>query len=205
MKPVRMFGALAVAVALTAGAASATPVKPGAHRAPHLDMGSVEDFVTVSAAEQYFTAYVTGYSYWDNTPPGSAAIARPVIHQRAGGKGTYSDPITIAVGYRLVGGRAKLDFPAGTRFYLPHLQRYAIVEDICGDGPNPESTGCARGNGGYPWLDIYVDGSRVGAEAANACMYQLTGFHDIIINPRKGYQVTAGSIAEQGCGLPANR
>lgn len=205
MKLFKIVGAFAAGIALSAGTALGTPVKQGIHRAPHPDIGGIQDLVTVSAAEQYFTAYVTGYSYWDNTPPGSAAIARPVIHQRAGGKGTYSDPITIAVGYRLVGGRAQLDFPAGTRFYLPHLQRYAIVEDICGDGANPEATGCARGNGGYPWLDIYVDGSRVGADAANSCMYQLTGFHDIIINPRKGYQVTAGPIAEQGCGVSPNR
>lgn len=155
----------------------------------------------VSASGNSFTAYITGYSYWDNTPPGSAAIARPVIHRKAGGKGTYNDPITIAVGYRLVNGKAHLDFPAGTRFYLPHLQRYAIVEDICGDGPNPELTGCARGNGGRPWLDIYVDGSRAGPGAANACMNRLTGFHDIIVNPKKGHPVSPGSIAESGCGM----
>lgn len=157
-----------------------------------------------TAREQSFTAYITGYSYWDNTPPGSAAIARPVIHQRAGGSGTYRDPITIAVGYRLVGGRAKLDFPAGTRFYLPHLQRYAIVEDICGDGPNPDVTGCHRGKQGRPWLDIYVDGSRVGPDAANACMYRLTGFNTIIMNPGKGYPVTPSPIAESGCATPGS-
>lgn len=163
------------------------------------------DIIKVSAAEQAFTAYITGYSYWDNTPPGSAAIARPVIHRHAGGKGTYKDPITIAVGYRLVGGEARLDFPAGTRFYLPHLKRYAIVEDICGDGPNPETTGCARGSGGYPWLDIYVDGSKVGAAAANACMYRLTGYHQVILNPRRNYPVGAGAIAESGCNAAVNR
>lgn len=187
------FGLLSVSVAASHGLPLGRLSKP-------LPQSSAADpFLRVAASEQAFTAYVTGYSYWDNTPPGSAAIARPVIHRKAGGTGTYRDPVTIAVGYRLVGGQAKLDYPAGTRFYLPHLSRYAIVEDICGDGPNPDVTGCARGNNGHPWLDIYVDGRKVGASAATACMYSLTGFHQVIINPKKGYPVAEGPIAESGC------
>ena len=50
-------------------------------------------------AEKAFSAYLTGYSYWDNTPPGSAAISKPVIHRRAGGTGKYNDPITIVKWY----------------------------------------------------------------------------------------------------------
>jgi hypothetical protein len=205
MKTLAKFGAFACLFALSVGTASANPIRLPDTLAEQPPASGPEGLVQVSAAEQAFTAYITGYSYWDNTPPGSAAIARPVIHQKAGGKGTYRDPITIAVGYRLVGGKAKLDFPAGTRFYLPHLQRYAIVEDICGDGPQPHLTGCARGKNGMPWLDIYVDGSRVGASAADACMYRLTGFHDIIMNPRDGYPVQAGPIAESGCGTSPSR
>jgi len=197
MKILAKFGALTCMIAQLAGAAAANPLQFPA--SPEMRRAAPEGLVTVSAGEQYFTAYTTGYSYWDNTPPGSAAIARPVIHSRAGGTGTYHDPVTIAVGYRLVGGRARLDFPAGTRFYLPHLQRYAIVEDICGDGPQPHLTGCARGKNGLPWLDVYVDGSDVGAATANDCMYRLTGFYDVIINPRKGYAVSHGPIAESGC------
>ncbi|WP_235857840.1 hypothetical protein [Marimonas lutisalis] len=68
-------------------------------------------------------AYVTGYSFWDNTPPGSAQIARPVIHRKAGGSGTYSDPVTVAVGHAKFGGRSRMDFPAGTRFYFLNLQK----------------------------------------------------------------------------------
>lgn len=203
MKTLAKFWAFCGLLSLAIGTAQAHPA-PNPVPAPAAQVFG-QGLVLASTAEQAFTAYITGYSYWDNTPPGSAAIAKPVIHRKAGGKGTYSDPVTIAVGYRLVGGRAKLDFPAGTRFYLPHLQRYAIVEDICGDGPTPHLTGCARGNGGHPWLDIYVDGSRVGAAAANDCMYRLTGFHQIIINPGKGYPVSAGPIAESGCSTSASR
>lgn len=196
-------GAISCLALLLAGEAAAFPSPAPDIAVPTTESGA--DILRVSAAEQSFTAYVTGYSYWDNTPPGSAAIARPVIHRRAGGKGTYKDPVTIAVGYRLVGGRARLQFPAGTRFYLPHLRRYAIVEDICGDGPNPEITGCARGSGGRPWLDIYVDGSRVDVDKANACMNRLTGYHEVIVNPGSGYPVTAGAIAESGCNTTKNR
>jgi hypothetical protein len=205
MKTMALVGALTCMIAFSPGVASGNPITFKASPAPLPIADNSTGIVRISAAEQSFTAYVTGYSYWDNTPPGSAAIARPVIHRKAGGKGTYSDPVTIAVGYRLVGGKARLDFPAGTRFYLPHLKRYAIVEDICGDGPNPHVTGCARGNNGHPWLDIYVDGSRAGAAAANSCMNRLTGFHDIIIHPQKGYEVSAGSIAETGCRTSTSR
>ena len=152
--------------------------------------------------EVAFTGYLTGYSFWDNTPPGSAAIARPVIHRSAAGVGTYQDPITIAVGYRLVGGTAKLDYPAGTRFYIPNLRRYVIVEDICGNGPQPHLTGCHRGKNGAPWLDVYVDGRRAGAGAANACMYAITGMQTFIMHPRKDYPVFAGALTESGCGRP---
>ncbi len=145
--------------------------------------------------EARFDAYLTGYSYWDNTPPGSAAIARPVIHRRAGGTGSFNDPITIAVGHSIVGGRQTLDFPAGTRFYIGSIQKYAIVEDVCGDGPTPQSGPCHSGRNGLPWLDIYVGGQRAGSAVANECMRRITAVHSFIINPRAGYPVVAGELA----------
>ncbi|WP_305249933.1 hypothetical protein [Pseudotabrizicola sp.] len=160
----------------------------------------VSQIINVVQGESSFQGYLTGYSFWDNTPPGSAAIARPVIHSRAGGTGTYGDPITIAVGYRLVNGSARLDFPAGTRFYIPAIRRYAIVEDICGDGPQPHLTGCHRGKNGAPWLDIYVGGESAGRAASDTCMRRITGMKQFIINPRKGYPVEAGALTESGCG-----
>ena len=35
------------------------------------------------------TAYATGYDIYDNTPPGSPVTSNPVLHQVAGGTGTY--------------------------------------------------------------------------------------------------------------------
>ena len=145
--------------------------------------------------ERRFDAYMTGYSYWDNTPPGSSAIARPVIHQRAGGTGTFNDPITIAVGHSIVGGRQTLDFAEGTVFYIGAIQKYAIVEDVCGDGPTPQNGPCHSGRNGLPWLDIYVGGANAGVEVSNECMRRITGVHSFIINPQAGYPVIAGELS----------
>src|SRR5690606_21632608 len=56
-------------------------------------------------------AYITGYSYFDNTPPGSAVVSHPVLHTVAGGQGTYDDPITVAVGHVREDGDDLLDWP----------------------------------------------------------------------------------------------
>ncbi|MGJ8615283.1 MAG: hypothetical protein ACSHWS_00495 [Sulfitobacter sp.] len=152
-------------------------------------------------AEQQFRAYLTGYSFWDNTPRGSSQIARPVVHRQAGGTGTYRDPVTLAVGHVKHGGRSVMDFPAGTRFYIPKLQKYAIVEDLCGDGNTPQYGPCHSGYNGHVWLDIYVDGKYAGGRAADRCMRSLTGVQTVIINPRPGRPVHPGPITETGCQL----
>lgn len=149
--------------------------------------------------EQRMTVFLTGYSYWDNTPPGSSIIGRPVIHEFAGGIGTYDDPVTIAVGWSIYFDRHFEDFSPGTLFYIPRLRRYAIVEDLCGDGPKPQNGPCHSGWEGKVWLDIYVDGSSQDAETANSCMRRLTGIQSVIINPRSGYRVEPGKIVESGC------
>lgn len=146
-----------------------------------------------------FNAYITGYTYWDNTPRGSTAIARPVIHRGAGGTGTYKDPVTIAVGHKIVGSRQTLDYPAGTRFYLPALRKYVIVEDVCGDGHQPQNGPCHSGYKGNPWLDVYLDGRKAGQQAATQCAYRITGVQQIIMNPQAGYPVAEGAVTESGC------
>ena len=125
------------------------------------------------------TAFITGYTWWDNSPPGSAQIARPVVHQRAGGKGTYSDPITVAV----ASGR----FSFGTRFYLPKLNKYFIVEDICG------ACGSSRSGAAYT-LDIWLDGRNLSSGGATRCSYGVTGNTAAIKNPNRGLPVDSGSV-----------
>jgi hypothetical protein len=84
-----------------------------------------------TAARSRARVYVTGYTWFDNTPRGSARISNPVLHRSAGGTGTYADPVTLAVGHVIRRGRDVLDLRAGTRVYLPHLHRYGISD---GDG-----------------------------------------------------------------------
>lgn len=133
-----------------------------------------------SGGGQRSTAFITGYTYWDNSPPGSAQIARPQIHDRAGGTGTWKDPITVAVGF---GPR----FPFGTRFYLPELKKYFIVEDLCG--------ACSDGrNGGAYTLDIWLDGSNTSSGAASSCAARITGTAPAIKDPSSNLPVDSGSV-----------
>ena len=152
-----------------------------------------------NAPEKSFTAYITGYGFWDNTPPGSAAISKPVIHRRAGGKGTFDDPVTIAVGHRIDGGRQTLDYPAGTMFYIERLRKYAIVEDVCGDGNKPQNGPCHTGHRGYPWLDIYIGGGKHSASVTDACANKITALQRVVINPGPNYPVAAGEVTASGC------
>lgn len=150
-------------------------------------IGAMADTVISSKGEEHLTAWITGYTFWDNTPPGSAAIARPTIHDEAGGVGTYADPVTIAVGR----GRAGWHYPPGTRFYLAALQKYAVVEDLCG--------ACGKGRNGRTHLDIYIGGADSTPRATTACAMKITAMQEVVLNPAPGYPVTAGEISATGC------
>lgn len=162
---------------------------------------------TPTSTETVLQAYVTGYSWFDNTPPGSAEIAYPpsagypTLHEQAGGTGTYTNPITVAVGHSLATGRSVPVWPAGTRFYIPNLRRYFIVEDACGDGPTPQNGPCATG---YPapattWLDVWVGGEGGTDSGANACMNAITDVWNAIRNPASNYVVVSGDIYAPPC------
>ena len=152
---------------------------------------------TPTGAESVSQAYITGYSYWDNTPAGSSTISDPVLHKVAGGIGTYADPITIAVGHSIINGVDILDFPKGTRFYIPNLRRYFIVEDTCGDGNTPQNGACHTGypSGASFWLDVWVGGGTVSSSVSNSCMNAITDIHRVIKNPASNYAVVSGEIS----------
>jgi hypothetical protein len=146
------------------------------------------------------TAYLTGYTYYDNTPAGSAAVSNPVIHQTAGGTGTYTDPITLAVGHTITGSQDVLDWPAGTIFYVPNLRKYFIVEDTCGDGPTPQNEPCHTG---YPapattWLDLWIDGQTDTETQATNCANAITDVHKVIKDAPSNYAVVPGAVAANG-------
>jgi hypothetical protein len=148
------------------------------------------------------TAYTTGYTWFDNSPPGND-ICCGVIHRAAGGTGTYADPITLAAGLVSSG---VLDYPAGTRFYMPDVRRYFIVEDSCG---NVGSGGCHFLNkapaGATTWVDRWVGGTASDSQAAvQDCANYLTDegggtpLHTIVEGPPAGLPVVSGPLFQNG-------
>jgi len=79
-----------------------------------------------STAQTAQSVWETFYAAIDNDPPGSLDIAYPApqgMHTRAGGIGTYADPITLASDARWL--------PIGIRVYAPRWRKYYIMEDEC--------------------------------------------------------------------------
>jgi hypothetical protein len=151
-----------------------------------------------TSSEIIMSAYITGYGWPDNTPA-SADISNGVIHTQAGGTGTYSDPVTIAVGHSIINARDILDYPEGTKFYIPALHRYFIVEDTCGDGNTPQNGPCHTGFQGKPWLDVWVGGQNANTQNVLSCEDAITNVHTIIKNPVSNYLVTSGPIFGNTC------
>lgn len=126
----------------------------GAQAAQATGAGKSGGAVAVASSTARF--YVTLYGYVDNTPP-SATISNPVIHRKAGGTGTYSDPVTFATDTR--------EEKPGTIVYYAYLQKYFIMEDTCdectadwsgnnGDNPVPPRNG-------HRWrIDLWAGGDK---------------------------------------------
>lgn len=150
--------------------------------------------------EKTLVAYTTGYGYPDNTPAGNA-ISDPSLHSGAGGTGTYADPITLAVGHTISNGKDTLDYPAGTKFYVPNLRKYFIVEDTCGDGNQPQNGPCHTGYQGHVWLDLWVGGTSPTKSATLACEDTITGLHTVILNPAANYPVNSGAVYSGSCAV----
>lgn len=130
------------------------------------------------------TVRMTGFSYHDNTPAGSADICCGIVHDEAAGTGTYEDPITVAV----PGSGRSMEFEPGTVFYAPDLRRYLIVED----------SGASKND--RPHLDVYVDGQEYSKSASDKCMRQITGTRTVIEDPDPDYPVTEGPLTgPRGC------
>lgn len=159
---------------------------------------------TAASSETILKAYTTAYTYWDNTPPGSSIIAFakkdtfPTVHDEAGGQGTYDDPITLAVGHVLAEATDTPDFLPGTRFYVPVVRRYFIVEDTCGDGDRPQDIPCHKAEEGDLQVDLWIDGHDGTAEQVDACASALTEIHTIIKDPAPDYVVVPGALFQNG-------
>lgn len=160
-----------------------------------------------AATSKTYNAYTTGYSWYDNTPPGSATVSHPrKPGGKAGGSGTYSNPVTLAVGHSIINGKDILDFPKGTKFYVPNVRKYFLVEDTCGDGPTPQNGPChslkTAPTGVNVWLDLWIGGGSSTRKQADDCMSKVTdgngAIHKAIKNPRSDYVVVKGDILYNG-------
>ncbi|HKE36344.1 MAG TPA: hypothetical protein VKB39_02880 [Candidatus Baltobacteraceae bacterium] len=135
-------------------------------------------------------ATITFYDYPDNTPPGKA-IAHPVIHQRAGGDGTYCNPTTFATEKA-----NNTDIPYGTKIYVPLIKRYFVREDLCAASGPPVGSGS---NGCYKlWFDLWIGGNaHSNVRALVACERNLTPNDKVrvVLDPGPSMPVTnPGSI-----------
>jgi hypothetical protein len=135
-----------------------------------------------SGAAQTITAELTGFAAADNNPAGSTTISQGVIHQQAGGTGTFQDPLTAAS----PGSAGSTESPKGTRFYLPSVHRYVIIED----------SGATKMS--HLHLDVWNGtGSK---SVTDKCESDMTGTFQIIRNPAAGLVVHPGPLADSsGC------
>jgi hypothetical protein len=182
----RSVGAVVVAAAMVAGCGSSAPAPANPPNAPAPASSAPPS--GPPQANQVQVA-ISAFSWQDNDPPNSAQINNPVVHQMAGGQGTYADPITA-------GGSGS--YPPGTRFYLPSLERYVVIEDT-GAPPPPQGTRAA--------LSVWIDGRGAAQAATDACEDQVTGngVAPAEANPPPGRPVVPGPIfANNACNLPTD-
>jgi len=119
-----------------------------------------------SSSGELVDQYLTFYGWPDNDPPGNA-LAYPrrsntgAVHNTAGGTGTYEDPVSMATD--------PSEWQVGTRFYIPFLQKYVVMEDWC--------AGCVRN-----WrqqrrhhIDVWMNSNaRVNRSALVDCQHRWT-------------------------------
>jgi hypothetical protein len=150
------------------------------------------------AGEFRFIAYNTLYASGDNTPAGSTQIDLGGHSGNAGGTGTFTDPITLAVGGSIINGKEVDDYPYGTKFYIPAFQKYFVAADFCGDGATPQNEPCHKSEEpGKAQLDLYA--GNASGSGVNKCEDQLTGDHLMIENPASDYLVVTGPIYNGSC------
>lgn len=163
----------------------ATTGTGGVAVAPVTGTQAVAGGVVKTGAQQTITAELTGFSWADNSPPGSSTVCCGVLHEQAGGTGTFADPITTAVPGSSGQG---METASGTRIYVAKLRRYFIVED----------SGATKMSAKH--FDLWVGGQGLPKSASDKCMNSYTGRLPVIINPAAGLPVTIGPLTgPNGC------
>jgi hypothetical protein len=137
------------------------------------------------------TVDVTFYGAYDNDPKGSTDISNPVLHQKAGGVGTFADPLTFA------SPTGSGEYAIGAKIYVPLVQKYYIREDTCA-----VSWTAPNGCGAVSHVDLYV-GNPSDSQAVVQCEESLTpsgGKASIIVNPPATLTVDPNPIWNQSTG-----
>src|SRR5258708_1920556 len=141
------------------------------------------------ADSQTINVLVTSYGYNDNDDGnghyGTAVIAYPQIHSQATEDlGTYNAPVTFATDQN--------EFAPGTIIYVPHLEKYFIMEDGCVECTSDWN------NGNYH-VDLWMGPASWQPEPAlNDCEGSITGNFDIVVNPDPGLAVDTNPMFSGG-------
>ena len=112
--------------------------------------------------------FLTFYGWYDNTPPGGD-ISYPQIHDTAGGKGTFADPITFAT--------STAELKAGTKVWVPRVKKYFIMEDGCDECSSDWSGHGPNGGPGLRHIDLWLGGQGGSAFDAIDCEDALTHYN----------------------------
>jgi len=142
------------------------------------------------ADPQTINVYVTSYGYNDNDDGngnyGTAVIAYPQIHSIATEDlGTYDQPVTFATDQN--------EFAPGTIIYVPHLEKYFIMEDGCAE--------CTTDwNNGVYHVDLWMgpNDALQPEPALSDCEDSITGNFDIIVNPDANQPVDTTPMFSNG-------
>jgi hypothetical protein len=130
------------------------------------------------------------YGWADQSPPG-AELSAPKIHQKAGGVGTYADPISIS------GDLAQA--PAGTIVYMPSFQKYGVFEDGVECAPDC-TTATAAGSREFDlWTKSDASTPSAAGSPIDKCQVFLekTAMRTVIYNPDPNQTVSSEPIFDQ--------
>ncbi len=153
---------------------------------------------TASAATTQPT-FLTFYGWWDNTPPGGD-IAYPQIHDTAGGKGSYADPITFAT--------SSDELKPGTKVWVPRVKKYFIMEDGCDECSDDWNSEGPNGGPGLRHIDLWLGGKGGSAFDAIDCEDALTHYNadntpvmePVVVDPPSNEDYNATPIFDTSTG-----
>ncbi|UOX85987.1 discoidin domain-containing protein [Amycolatopsis sp. FBCC-B4732] len=143
--------------------------------------------------------FLTFYGWWDNTPPGGD-ISYPRIHDTAGGKGSYADPITFAT--------SSDELKPGTKVWVPRVKKYFIMEDGCDECSDDWNSQGPNGGPGLRHIDLWLGGQGGSAFDAIDCEDALTHYNPdntpvmepVVVDPPSNEPYDATPIFNTGTG-----